>query len=233
MTVTSEATVFRQAQEPADFRHTFKTRWMPADDAETVNGQPLVEACLVEEEGLDPYGLVLSSRPVILHRFYDTKQRRMGRDVSATAVRADAMLDEKKGDDIIRAGLMTRFRSVIGEYLQLLRRERRPIPIDFLGDRIPAAVIRQARTAGLNTAEDFARASDATLNGIQESLRRSGEEFYANHIRTFRNRAAEWAGISVTEVPVEQGVKAQVEPQPVGGTITRPRRGRPRRTARR
>lgn len=181
------------------------TEWMPTDDAKPVpkSNEMSTKCCVAEEVIFDSYEMEQSVRPVVLHKFYDAKQKKWNRDVASTELAADRYITVRTQTAVI-PGIKDRFGKAIDAYERRLAREGRPLPIVLLADKVYPAVINACECVQINTINAFAAADKAIIAKLDAYLRKIGQSRLADNLKAFQDRAKE----RLASLGIETGKKA-------------------------
>ena len=143
-----------------------------------------MKCCVAEQDTLDEYGTVVDTKPIILHKFYDDKQKRWNNDIAVSEIRAQGYM-AKKTLNGTRPGLKDRFGTAISQYLILLAKQGRDIPIAFLADRVYPEVLNAFYANGVRTVQAL-----ATLD--EEEQRKAETWFDRANLRGMSDRIGEF-----------------------------------------
>lgn len=168
------------------------TSWIPTDDAKPVpkSKEMSTRCCMAEEVIYDQYDGEVSVKPIVKHQFYSQKMKRWDRDVATTELSADRYLTVRTQTAVI-PGMFDRFKSSINAYERKLAADGRPLPVVLLADKVYPAVINACEALQVSTVQALAGADKPTLAKLEAFLRKSGQNRYADNLKTFVDKAKE------------------------------------------
>lgn len=168
------------------------TAWRAADDSnKNPMGQVYVEVRISEIDELDAYDTVIRTTPIIEHRFYDDKKKKIDPDIATTPIAPELMLDQHDNQGrLVRPGLATRFKSALNEYETVLQKTGRDLPLNMLGDMMYPDLILMLRTLGIVTAQAFVAMDEDGLEKVRAALTKDGNGALAPRVKDFQLRTA-------------------------------------------
>jgi hypothetical protein len=212
---SEEIIVDRRPSLDLDVNVVDKTQWMDADDATPVKGfnNVSIRCKIAEATTVDDYGYPVGEiSVVILHQYFDAKRKKWSGDTASSEINPHAYISIRTQDGVIH-GLKDRFKTCIKAYLDQLVREKRPIPLAFLADRVYPDAICCLMANGIRSVEKFAAIEDGEpMNVLMDAFRDADMTTWAHRVPEFRQKAREMLqnlGVRLSEAPED-------EPRPVG-----------------
>jgi len=172
-----------------------KTPWMYCGDARAVpKSHEKSSRCQVAEEiTRDPYGMVLSVKPIVRHQYYDEKQKRWNGDIACSAITPQNFLAEATQSANI-SGLRDRFGTAIQHYITVLIRDdqrRDDLPIVLFGDVLHPLIINAARCHQIQSLNEFAGLSKQDTKKLADYLLKNGQRRMSQNVEAFKVKARE------------------------------------------
>lgn len=168
------------------------TPWIPTDDATPVpkSKEMSTLCCMAEEIVYDVYDGEVSVKPIVKHKFYNSKEKKWDRDIATTELSAERYLTIRTQTATI-PGIKDRFGTAINAYERRLANEGRSLPIVLLADKVYPSVINACECVQINSVNALANANKATIDKLEGYLRKVGQSRMADNVKTFIERARE------------------------------------------
>lgn len=171
------------------------TPWMYCDDAKpvpkSVSGEKDTQCQVAEELHFDQYGMEIALKPIVRHKFYDSKQKKWNGDIAVSLISPQNFLTEATTMGTI-LGLKDRFGTAIAAYEKKLAGDPEragSIPLVLMSDRIYPAVINACTCKDVTTINAFANADKPTLANVEIYLRQNGQIRMADNLKKFQEIA--------------------------------------------
>ena len=216
---SEEIIVDRRPSLDLDVRVVDVTQWMDADDSTPVKGfnNVSVRCKIAEATTVDDYGYPVGETSVVVqHQYFDAKRKKWSMDTASSEINPHAYVSIRTQDGVIH-GLKDRFKTCIKHYLDQLVREKRPIPLAFLADRVYPDAICCFIANGLKSVEEVAALPDGErMELMMEAFRDADMTTWAHRVPEFRQKAR--------EMLQNLGVRMASEPDDEPRAVGRPRK---------
>ena len=152
-----------------------------------------VRGRIVEVTELDGYGGITRFSVGIASQFFQRAsgphQNKWYPDISVQLIDADMMRDQRSDGNVVRAGLATRWRTLLARYALWCVAEKHPLPSSTLGDAVYPEILYAFRDCGASSAQEIASAPDELMDAVKAFLRKARQDVRVPHVETAKKVA--------------------------------------------